>query len=283
MTVPLSLRSSDSASYRQIHTLCVHTPMTKESRLVYLLACLCANLAEQCLQSTNDQSLPSFQDYEGEGQRIPRFHQAIIPSYEFQCCGNVTEWRVDVHCADSQDNRRYNLNLQVWRPSPTVRNPLRTGYYNLVGNNRFTSISLSAGGVRVTPSPEDYIPFRSRDVLGFYVEEARDDNGGIVALTTDSYTSEIAWHASVASQLGDCSVSVGSNGGQLNTLLRGAPVIEIDTSELINISTVLLLIPHYRYFSSNIQLSYDHTHPSTMSYNTPSNYNYSNRSTYNCN
>ena len=184
---------------------------------------LCDNFAEQCLQSTNvGQSLPSFADYKGEGQQI---RQAIIPSYQFQCCGNVTEWRVDVHPAS---NRQYTLNLQVWRPSLTVG----ADTYNLVGNNQVPALSLSNGGaVVITPSPGTYIPFRSGDVLGVHVEGGMNGNGGLVALTTDTYTRESVWLASVDSLLGNCPVSVGSNGGQLNTLLQGAPVIEIDTSE----------------------------------------------------
>ena len=125
------------------------------------------------------------------------------------------------------DNGRYTLNLQVWRPSPTVANT-----YNLVGYNRFPALSLSNGGaVVISPSPRDYIPVQSGDVLGVHVESAKG-NGGLVVLTTDSYTRDSVWLASVTSQLGDCPVSIGSN-GQLNTPLQGAPVITADASESI--------------------------------------------------
>ena len=135
------------------------------------------------------------------------------------------------------DQRRYTLNLQVWRPTPTV--PFRgtpgafgSGRYNLVGNNRFTSISLSAGAVQVTPSPRDYIAFRPGDVLGFYVENARESDRGVVVITTASASSEYVWYASINSQnRPDCLVSIGSNGGVLNTLAQAAPIIEIETSK----------------------------------------------------
>ena len=175
----------------------------------------------------NRNDLPTFQDYGGGEGRISRYHQAIIPTYEFQYCGEITEWGVDVDRGGVEDNREYTLDLQVWRPSPTSSQG-----YNLVGNNRFTSISLSGGVAEVTPSPQDRIQFRPRDVLGFYVEEARDDNDrGVVVLTTESYTSETVWLASTSPQNAEsCPVSIGS-GGALNTLLRGAPVISIDTCE----------------------------------------------------
>ena len=134
-----------------------------------------------------------------------------------------------MHRGDNGDNERYTLNLQVWRPSPSSTNSLGTGEYNLVGNNRFTSISLSGGVALVTPSSGDYIPFRSGDVLGFSVESARDGDRGVVMLTTESFTSELVWYASVASQNWDCPYSVGSN-GVLNTSTRAAPVISISTS-----------------------------------------------------
>ena len=93
----------------------------------------------------NGNDLPSFQNYGNNGvTRIRLHHQAIIPSYEFTCCGNVTEWGVDVEQGGGKDNRMYTLDLQVWRPSPTtVDGSTGSGQYILVGNNRFTEISLS--------------------------------------------------------------------------------------------------------------------------------------------
>ena len=125
------------------------------------------------------------------------------------------------------DDMLYTLNLQVWRPSPSS-----SSEYYLVGNNRFSAISLSDNVAVVTPSPQDYIQFRPGDVLGVYVEEARDGNNrGVVVLTDSSFTNEIVWQASVASQdVPGCPVSVGSS-GDLNTMIRGAPVISIETGE----------------------------------------------------
>ena len=190
------------------------------------------------IQRRNGGSLPNFNDYDRD--RIGRHHQAIIPSYKFDCnqtlmCGNITEWGLDVR-ADGNGHQTgsgtpYTLDLQVWRPSPTVDNSTGTGCYSLVGNNRFTSISLSNEQAIVTPSPQDYIQFQTGDVLGFYVEVARDDNDGVVVLDDDSFTSELVWYASIVpsmatSQNGDCPYSVGSS-GVLNTLTQAAPVISI--------------------------------------------------------
>ncbi len=155
-------------------------------------------------------------------------------------CGNITEWGVDVR-ADGRNHQPdrgtpYTLDLQVWRPSPTVDDSTGTGCYSLVGNNKFTSISLSDGVALVTPSPQDYIQFRPGDVLGVYVEVASGSDDGVVILTSpSSLTSESMWYASIAptmatSQNRDCPYSVGS-GGILNTSTRAAPVISISTGK----------------------------------------------------
>ena len=154
-------------------------------------------------------------------------------------CGNITAWGADVHRDGGMF--RYNLEFQVWRPSPTVDDSTGTDCYSLVGNNRFTAISLSNRVAQVTPSPQDYIQFQPGDVLGFYVEEAREADDGVVILTSyegiSSFTSELVWYASIAptmasSQKGDCPYSVGSS-GVLNTITRAAPVISISTGIII--------------------------------------------------
>ena len=195
--------------------------------------------AQDCLQ-TDENDLPSFEDYRGGGveeNRITRGHQAIIPSYKFDCddmCGKITEWGVDVHPGGGRghQNGAYTLDLQVWRPSPTVDDSTSTGQYSLVGNNRFTSISLSDQVAIVTPSPQDYIQFQSGDVLGFYVEEARGGNDGVVVLTSSSFTSEVVWFASIAPTLAtsQTTYSIGSS-GDLDTSTIAAPVISISTSK----------------------------------------------------
>ena len=138
------------------------------------------------------------------------------------------------------DQNAYTLDFQVWRPSPTVNDSTGTGCYSLVGNNRFTSISLSGGVARVTPSPQDYIQFQPNDVLGFYVESAnlvtaRPPNGLVLQIHPARFTSEVVWHASIppsiaASLNEDCPYSVGNN-GILSTLTHAAPVISIATSK----------------------------------------------------
>ena len=81
----------------------------------------------------------------------------------------------------SQFGTTYTLDLQVWRPSPTVDDSTGTGCYSLVGNNRFSDISLDGGVASfLVPSPANYIQFQPGDVLGLYVEVAREIDDGVV-------------------------------------------------------------------------------------------------------
>ena len=144
-------------------------------------------------------------------------------------CGNVTEWGVDVHNGNNDHQNTYTLDLQVWRPSPTVNDSTGTGQYSLVGNNRFTSISLSDQVAIVTLSPQDYIQFQPGDVLGFYMEDAAHGKDGVVVLTSpSSFTSEAVWYASIDPAMATTQsvCSVGSS-GDLDSSTRAAPVISL--------------------------------------------------------
>ena len=74
-------------------------------------------------------NLPSpFGDTTGNRPDDDRF-QAVVPAYEFQCSGRVTEWGacVERHGGNEEE---YYIQFQVWRPSGP------SGCYSLVGFNR---------------------------------------------------------------------------------------------------------------------------------------------------
>ena len=164
--------------------------------------------------------------------RIFLHHQAIISTYRFKCCGNITEWGADVHRNDTA----YTIDFQVWRPSPTVDNSTGSGCYSLVGNNKFVSLTLSGALAKATPSPEDYIQFNPGDVLGFYVGQAneglrRESNGIVIRTYPNRLTSESVRYASIAptivsSQGQDCPYTAGRD-GDLNSLTLAAPACNI--------------------------------------------------------
>lgn len=197
--------------------------------------------------------MPSFQNYIPEDDSsintISQGVQAIIPEYKFACqegtCGNITEWGVDVYPGGRTHQGTYTLNLQVWRPSSTVDESTGTGCYSLVGNNRFSSISLSGGVAVVTPSPQNYVNFRDGDVLGVYVEEAREATAGVVVIPNFGGVSMWFGPTTASSQSGrDCPYTVGQS-GDLSMLARVAPIMSIKTGEKnsrCNTKSILLVV-----------------------------------------
>jgi hypothetical protein len=207
-----------------------------------------SDIVKKCLKTNNRNGLPMFQGYTGDAgmpdRRIQHQHQAIIPSYKFNCCGNITEWGVDVNPPSYYDNNgvwvtvTFDFDFQVWRPSPTVN---ETGCYSLVDSFMSTSISIPSFAeishvARVTPSPQYSLQFQPGDVLGFYVEShgqgnwpGGDDDNGVVVLDSADYNNELVWHRHITyltSQSGSCPYPVGTS-GVLNALTNAAPVISI--------------------------------------------------------
>ena len=143
-----------------------------------------------------------FKDYrytDVEDDTISRGHQAIIPSYKFACSGFITGWAVDVHKGGGANSGFYTLDLQVWRPSPTVDDSTGTGCYSLVGNNRFTSVILENQVAKVTPLPEDCcIQVQRNDVLGFFVDNPNNEKNGVVAIDDPTvYSKDIVWYGDI--------------------------------------------------------------------------------------
>ena len=197
--------------------------------------------------------MPFFHGYDHAAERrIHHQHQAIIPSYNFSCCGNITEWGVDLNPDANEASKTFNFILQIWRPSPTV-NP---ECYSLVNDHSVISTNIDSSGrvARVTSVPQDQLLFQPRDVLGFYVEShGSSDNpdgnadNGVVLLNNGSHTSELVWFASIdvtqsqTSQSGSCPYSVGID-GTLNSSTHAAPVISIS---VMTIYLVLFLVICY--------------------------------------
>ena len=196
---------------------------------------------QDCFRANNANGPPPFQDYRNTDlttELIHHLHQAIIPSYRLGCSGNITEWGVDVHPAGGGDDGLYTLDFQVWRPSANVTS---NGCYSLVGSNRFTSISLMNQIAIVTPLPQNRIQFEPGDVLGFFVESAREwpDDRGVVILSDritrgdGGYETEEVWYANMSNPTignAQCPFPVGYN-RILSSFINAAPVISISVSK----------------------------------------------------
>ena len=202
-----------------------------------------AQSQDSCLLTENGNRLPPFTDQgyvAGPPSRIRHRHQAIITSYRLNCCGNITEWGVDLN--PNGTIARFNFIFQVWRPASNVN---VSGCYSLVDDFISTEIPIgiqptpTIGVARITPSPADQLQFQPGDVLGFYVEShgqgsdpEGDANNGVVLLTSGSYTNELVWYGSVGantaqvSQTDSCPYPIGTT-KVLSSSTHAAPVISI--------------------------------------------------------
>ena len=194
----------------------------------------------KCLRNRAGDKLPVLRDFNRNEftNRIILHHQAIIQNFRFHCCGNITEWGADVFRGRGDQHDKYTIDFQVWRRSPTVNKFTGAGQYRLVGNNRFTSLSLLRSDnylIKVTPSPQDYIQFQPGDVLGFYVDGNVGDNDGVVLDSTGKFNDEFVWQANIrpAIAANRTVYSVGRN-GDLNSSLSGVPVISVNSERKLD-------------------------------------------------
>ena len=111
--------------------------------------------------------------------------QAIVPAYEFQCSGRVTEWGACVNPGAS-GNEEYYIQFQVWRPTGP------SGCYSLVGFNRPVDSEGEDGFLRppgessdplhrcvvLSVTEDQQIEVRSGDVVGYYVDRENDNHNG---------------------------------------------------------------------------------------------------------
>ena len=166
--------------------------------------------------------------------------QAIITSYKFHCCGNVTAWQTYVEPGGDMHDEEYDITFQVWRPSPTVNSD---GCYGQVGENVFTSISLGGGGlVSETPEPTNRITAQPGDVVGFFVVSRKGGGNQGIQINT-SFTGESVWyHRNTKSNplmtRGPVSVCPHPVGSQADRVLKSstnaAPMLSVDICKQLN-------------------------------------------------
>ena len=186
-------------------------------------------LAQQCFQP----ALP-FAQLQFDFFRLPNGRQAIVTSYQFQCCGDITAWQTYVErSGGTHTNGAYTIHFQVWRPSPTVGSD-GAGCYSLVGENRFTSITLINRAVSETPEPTNIISVQPGDVVGYYVLSSERDDDGIQMDSGDDsiniYYNEDNGGNPISLGPDSCQVRVG-DGGLLTESTSAAPQLSIDVSK----------------------------------------------------
>ena len=192
----------------------------------------------------SDPDDPPFNDDNSDGLPASPAVQAIIPTYKFYCdCVNITSW--ETYVQPGGRNHQYgvfDITFQVWRPSPTVNSS--NGYegcYSLVGENVFTSVTVSEGSfVQLSPTPPSIITAQSGDVVGYYTNSRGGNDEGIQLERDNDYNENIVLYKMEMDSLRtNNKLSVGP-GGALTVSTRAAPMLKVSTSEFTLIITFFL-------------------------------------------
>ena len=162
--------------------------------------------------------------------RLPRQTQAIVTSYQFFCCGDVTNWQAFV----SPLNSDHNITLQIWRPSAGEEE----GCFMLVGEMSLLEVrdsnqdSSRSRGIRTGNT----ISVRPGDVVGYYqntiCRQGISRQGEGVQLDNSVTDVQVWYHTETVEEplvVGPsrCVHRVGQE-GQLSSLTLAAPAISVE-------------------------------------------------------
>ena len=185
--------------------------------------------AQDCLLTAEEKFTPLRYDY--DYPRLPSGTQAIITSYKFLCCGNVTAWKTYVHSASGMYQGAYNINFQVWRPGPKLH---ENGCYIIVGENIFTSISLGSDGLVIeTPEPSNILTVQPGDVVGYYSLSREGKQDGIQLDESQSVDS-VWYHINTDNEPlvrgePNCPIPVGTEANRiLKSFTNAGPFVSVD-------------------------------------------------------
>ena len=221
--------------------------------------------AQTCLPSADRENETPLSILNAPYQKstLPIGSQAIVTSYQFQCCGNVTSWktRIRLHRATWQEGY-YSINFQVWRPSKEVRTD---GCYSLVGEDRYENTQLHDNGViRKKINPSNHLQVQPGDVVGINTKRLNREIKGGILLKEDTEGS--MWYRTsmfddpLPAAEGECPFPVGDRDGRvLSTFVNAVPVLSVDigkeaitVEDLVEINLNLCELYHCLGFSGLI-------------------------------
>ena len=169
-------------------------------------------------------------------RRLPSGSQALVSTYTFTTCGNITTWQT--YLRPEIGISQYLIRFQVWRRDTR---PDNAAVYFLVGQNSFSSAnrldlrfsSLFSSGV-ITLANQ--ITVRPGDVVGYFLASSSRDTDQDVAeegiLLDSSYSDDIVWFRTLFENNDTPKQLTIGEDGDLNRGVRAAPVLSVDVCEL---------------------------------------------------
>ena len=192
------------------------------------LAIICFYIGQECFEAPGR----TLFQLGNTDETLPRT-QAIVRSYVFHCCGNITGWqaRFDKRCGQCHEN----FHFQVWRPSLNVS---ADGCHSLVGedieNGTRTEGIRSFILINKTLQSTDFIPVEPGDVLGFYTPRRSSR-----ILLNRNYQNASVWYTRIDDDeyedriLATCPFPVGRD-RRLLSFTSAAPVFSVIMSKCIH-------------------------------------------------
>ena len=165
---------------------------------------------------------------------MPPRSQAIVTTYEFQCCGAIQNLRAYFQPGGSKHTNSYTVTFQLWRPVPN-----QVQAYTLLAAT--TANPQLSGTGEATVSASSNMVVEPGDVMGYYVTLEGRGNGGI-QLETSNHGGNVVWYSSsqaASPELGQI-FQVGT--GSSFTQATAAPIISIDISKWYHVIIIMISI-----------------------------------------
>ncbi len=191
-------------------------------------------VGQSCLQPESQPYVEFNDDYDEDGgdngedsgedsgvPSLPGGTQAIVTTYQFHCCGNITSWRA------YKLPGNVSVVFQVWRP-------LSDGCYSLVGWTNctrggllnFQSYEFNDNLVGVDLEPSDVISFQPGDVVGYLTLGVSDNDEAGIQLN-NTYDQDIIWYSNEFTSLRPGRQCLHSDDKVLSAFTNAVPVISV--------------------------------------------------------
>ncbi len=151
---------------------------------------------------------------------LPPRSQAIVTTYEFQCCGVIQNWSAYFQPGGSKHTNSYTVTFQIWRPVPD-----QLQCYMLLSDITANPQLSNIGEATVSA----YMVVQPGDVIGYYVTLQGGGNGGI-QLETSNHGDNTVWYSSSPTRPGPGQTFQVGTETSLSSA-TAAPIISIDISK----------------------------------------------------
>ncbi len=153
---------------------------------------------------------------------------AIIPTYTFNCCAYVTEWRTIVQPGGGgHRDDVYSVGFQVYRPSAEGNE-----CYYQVGMNNFATVTVTDGYITEPVQPSDYISVQPGDIVGISVASTNGGDEGVQL--EEPLNNNKVYYISSYSIVANPGCFFSLNGSSVFTMTMAAPMLSVTLGKSVS-------------------------------------------------